>query len=407
MLTFDPKSDQMEELFKYQTGLLNRITDKFFRHSYPHIRWQERFVGIKGLRGVGKTTLLLQYLKFNLGASNKHLYVTLDHPYFYNNSLYELAQSFVQMGGETLLVDEVHKIKDWSNQIKIIYDGLPDLQLIFTSSSALDIFRGSADLSRRVVTYQLGGLSFREYLELYQNIRYHAISLEDLLKEHQAHAAAITQLCKPLIFFKDYLKTGYFPFSHGLTTESFETRLVQTLEVVLNEDLSYIENYSADNIFKVKKLLGILAESVPFTANISSIADKLGIGRNTIKEYLHALERAGLLNFLNREGRGISLLQKPDKIYLENTNLSYALKSDPEDGTLRETFMLNQLKNAGKKVYLPAYGDINVDGYTFEIGGKHKTGKQVKDIANSYIVMDNLETGFMNKIPLYLFGFLY
>lgn len=171
--------------------------------------------------------------------------------------------------------------------------------------------------------------------------------------------------------------------------------------------LKGIENYSADNIFKVKKLLGILAESVPFTANISSIADKLGIGRNTIKEYLHALERAGLLNFLNREGRGISLLQKPDKIYLENTNLSYALKSDPEDGTLRETFMLNQLKNAGKKVYLPAYGDINVDGYTFEIGGRHKTGKQVKDIANSYIVMDNLETGFMNKIPLYLFGFLY
>ncbi|WP_346318426.1 AAA family ATPase [Chitinophaga sp. YIM B06452] len=397
----------MEELFKYQSGLLNRISDRFFRHSYPHIRWQERFVGIKGLRGVGKTTLLLQYLKFNLGISNKHLYVTLDHPYFYNNSLYDLAQSFVQIGGETLLVDEVHKIKDWSNQIKIIYDGLPDLQLIFTSSSALDIFRGSADLSRRVVTYQLGGLSFREYLELYHNIRYPAIPLEELIKEHQAHASVLIQSCKPLAFFKDYLRAGYFPFSQGLTAESFETRLVQTLEVVLNEDLSYIENYSADNIFKVKKLLGILAESVPFTANISSIADKLGIGRNTIKEYIHALERAGLLNFLNREGQGISMLQKPDKIYLENTNLSYALKSNPEEGTLRETFMLNQLKNAGKKVYLPTHGDMSVEGYTLEIGGRNKKDKQVKDIANSYIVMDNLETGFMNKIPLYLFGFLY
>ena len=180
--------------------------------------------------------------------------------------------------------------------------------------------------------------------------------------------------------------------------------------MVLNEDLSYIENYSADNIFKIKKLLGILAESVPFTANISSIADKLAIGRNTIKEYLHALEKAGLLNFLNRQGKGISTLQKPDKIYLENTNLTYVLKLHPDAGTLRETFIVNQLKNAGKMVYLPVEGDIMVEDkqqYVFEIGGKNKSNKQIKNTTNGYVIADNMEIGFMNKIPIYLFGFLY
>lgn len=196
-----------------------------------------------------------------------------------------------------------------------------------------------------------------------------------------------------------------------MSEESFEVRLIQTLEVVLNEDLSYIEGYTTENIFKIKKLLGILAESVPFTANVSSIADKLTIGRNTIKEYLHALEKAGLLNFLNRKGKGVSILQKPDKIYPENTNLSYTLKSHPDAGTLRETFILNQLKNSSKKIYLPDEGDIVVYDqlhyYTFEIRGKSKSTKQIKNKPNSFIIADDIETGYLNKIPLYLFGFLY
>lgn len=401
----------MEKLFQYQDSLLQNITNNFNRYLFKDIAWDERFVGIKGLRGVGKTTLLLQHLKYNLSDTTKNLYATLDHPYFYSNTLFELAQSFYQLGGKTLLVDEVHKMKDWSGQIKIIYDGLPDLQLIFTSSSALDIYRGESDLSRRVLTYQLAGLSFREFLELYHGIYYPKIEFQDLLENHTKHAAAIIDLCKPLALIKDYLRKGYFPFSKGLSVISFEVRLIQTLEVVLNEDLLYVDNYTADNIFKIKKLLGILAESVPFTANITAIADKLAISRNTIKEYLHAMEKAGLLNFLNRKGKGISLLQKPDKIYLENTNLSYALKSHPDSGTLRETFVLNQLKNSGKKIYLPEEGDIIVYDqrhyYTFEIGGKNKSGKQIKNKLNSYIIDDDIETGFMNKIPLYLFGFLY
>ena len=401
----------MEKLFQYQAALLQNISNDFNRYLFKKIQWNDRFVGIKGLRGVGKTTLLLQHLKYNLVDTNKHLYVTLDHPWFYTHSLYELAQSFHQLGGQTLLVDEVHKMKDWSGQIKIIFDGLPALQVIFTSSSALDLYRGEADLSRRVLSYQLAGLSFREYLQLYHGIHYPVIDLQELLQHHTLHADAITKLCKPLALIKDYLKRGYFPFSKSLGNESFEVRLIQTMEVILNEDLSYIDGYNADNIFKIKKLLGILAESVPFTANISSIADKLAIGRNTIKEYLHALEKAGLLNFLNRKGKGISLLQKPDKIYLENTNLSYALKSLPDIGTIRETFVLNQLKNMGKAIYLPDDGDIMVHeqkhNYLFEIGGKGKPDKQLKGKANSFVIADDIETGFMNKIPLYLFGFLY
>ena len=401
----------MEKLFQYQAGLLQNVSNDFNRYLFKDIAWDDRFVGIKGLRGVGKTTLLLQHLKYNLKDTNKHLYVTLDHPYFYSNTLYDLAQSFHQLGGETLLVDEVHKMKDWSRQIKIIFDGLPGLQLIFTSSSALDIHRGESDLSRRVLTYNLPGLSFREYLDLYHNIHYPRIEFQDLLQNHTVHSAALSKSFKPLALIKDYLKRGYFPFSKSLGNESFEVRLIQTLEVVMNEDLSYVEGYSADNIFKIKKLLGVLAESVPFTANISSIADKLAIGRNSIKEYLQALEKAGLLSFLNRKGKGVSLLQKPDKIYLENTNLSFALKTHPDAGTIRETFILNQLKNSGKKIYLPDEGDIIVSdqrhNYTFEIGGKNKTGAQLKNKANSFIIADDIETGFMNKIPLYLFGFLY
>lgn len=398
----------MDELFEYQAGLLAGISDQFFRYPFHSIPWEERFVGIKGLRGVGKTTLLLQHLQYNLKDVARNLYVTVDHPYFYKNSLYDLAREFSREGGKTLLVDEVHKLSEWSKQIKIIYDGLPDLQLVFTSSSALDLFRGSADLSRRVLTYQLNGLSFREYLELFHSIKLPVITLDNLLTNHINHATAIIQHCKPLPLLKEYLKNGYFPFSLGLTGESFEARLIQTLEVVLNADLAYVENYSAENIQKIKKLLGVISETVPFTVNISSIADKLTIGRNTVKEYIHALQNAGILNFLNREGKGISILQKPDKIYLENSNLSYALKSHPDLGTIRETFLLNQLTSGGYEVHLASNGgDMVVGKYTFEIGGKDKSKKQIVHIENSWVVADNLEIGFSNKIPLYLFGFLY
>lgn len=401
----------MEKLYQYQSSLLQKVNLDFKRYLFDEVKWDERFVAIKGLRGVGKTTLLLQHLKYNLKDIRKNLYVTLDHPWFYNNTLFDLAQQFYLLGGRTLLVDEVHKLPNWSQEIKIIYDGLPDLQLIFTSSSALDLFRGESDLSRRVISYDLKGLSFREYLLFFHQINFPKINLSDLIINHVEFAQGISSDFRPLSLFSDYLKRGYFPFSKALSQQSFEVRLIQTIDVTLNEDLAYINDFSPANIIKLKKLLGILAESVPFTANITSIADKIGIGRNTIKSYLHALGKSGLLYFLNQEGRGISLLQKPDKIYLENTNLAYVLKSNPDQGTLRETFVLNQFKNYSDYVYLPKHGDVMVKeadkSIFFEIGGKSKSSKQIKNLENAYIISDEIEVGYLNRIPIYLFGFLY
>jgi predicted AAA+ superfamily ATPase len=401
----------MELLMQHQASLLSKVEPGFTRYLFDALPWQERFLGIKGLRGVGKTTMLLQHLKFHLHGKSEHLYVTLDHPYFYNHTLFELAQAFYKLGGKTLLVDEVHKLPNWSRELKIIYDGMPDLQVVFTASSALDIYRGESDLSRRVLSYTLGGLSFREYLQLFHGVSFPAIPLNELLTEHSAWASDIMKQIKPLALFKTYLVRGYFPFGHGQTDESFEARLLQTIEVVMNEDLAFVEGYSADHIYKIKKLLGVLAETTPFTVNIASMANKLGIGRNTVTQYLHAMAKAGILNFLNREGKGFSQMQKPDKLFPENTNFSHALRYQPDKGTVGETFLVNQLKNAGFALSLPDQGDILVHqkqgAIVLEIGGKDKKGKQVDAVPNSYIVADDIESGYLKKIPLYLFGFLY
>jgi predicted AAA+ superfamily ATPase len=401
----------MEKLIQYQTVLLKELQQDFVRYPFETIPWGERFVGIKGLRGVGKTTMLLQHLQKHLGVSGEHLYVTLDHPYFYKNSLYELAEDFYNSGGKTLLVDEVHKMDNWSQQLKIVYDGFPGLQVVFTASSALNIYKGAADLSRRVLEYNLSGLSFREYLGFAHQIFQNPISLSDLLENHLQISMEIGSKCKPLPLFKQYLKTGYFPFGKGMHDDLFQARLIRTLEVVLNEDLVYVEGYNSDNIFKIKQLLAVIAGTAPFTINVTQVADKLGIGRNTVKAFMFALEKAGLINYLTRSGKGLSALQKPDKVYLDNTNFSYLLQTNPNSGSLRETFLVNQLKNAGFEITMPADGDVEIklpDGNTIiEIGGKSKNAKQVKHLPDFFIAADEIETGFKHKIPLYLFGFLY
>ena len=405
------QTDFMEKLIQYQTALLKELDTKFVRYPFESIPWTERFIGIKGLRGVGKTTMLLQHLQQHLDLSGKHLYVTLDHPYFYQNSLFELAETFYQLGGKTLLVDEVHKMANWSKQLKIVYDGFPGLQVVFTASSALNIFRGNADLSRRVLEYSLGGLSFREYLAYAHQINIPPYTLPHLLANHLQISMDLLAQFMPLPLFKQYLKSGYFPFGKNMEDDLFQARLIRTLEVVLNEDLSYVEGYTSDNIFKIKQLLAVIAGTAPFTINVTQVADKLGIGRNTVKAFLFALEKAGLLNYLNRSGHGLSALQKPDKVYLENTNFSHLLQTNPDVGSLRETFLVNQLKNAGLKITMPEEGDIEIHVSTgniiLEAGGKHKKTTQVKHIPLFYIAADDIETGFMQKIPLYLFGLLY
>lgn len=364
-------------------------------------------IGIRGLRGTGKTTMLLQYLKFHL--KEKGLYVTVDHPWFYDNSLLDLADQFEKSGGAVLLIDEIHKYPHWSSELKNIYDGYPGLRVIFTASSALEIQKGEADLSRRVISYELPGLSFREYLHLVHRLEFKSFTLEMLLKNTEEIARPLLlPKWKPLPFFKKYLSSGYFPFNKDDTQAEFSIKLNQVINTVLESDLAAIENYSASNVISIKKLLGIISESVPFTPNISSMAAKMKLGRDTINNFLIHLERARLLNLLHQHAKGVAALQKPDKIYLENTNLSYALKDQPEIGSLRETFFLSQLKNAGYKVALPKAGDFIVNGkWTFEVGGKSKDNTQLKSTKNSYLALDDIESPYLNRIPLWVFGFLY
>lgn len=363
-------------------------------------------VGIKGLRGVGKTTLLLQHLKYQVKKNG--LYVTADHPWFYDHTLLDLADEFEKNGGQVLLIDEIHKHPRWSSQLKNIFDGHPALQVIFTASSALELHKGEADLSRRVLSYELTGLSFREYLE-YEHEQVHpVVLLPAILKNAQAIISSMRFEKKILPVFKSYLRTGYFPFSHHEPEGDFIMKLNQVINTVIESDLALIEGYSSGNVLKVKKLLGILSESVPFTPNISSLASKMNIGRDTVNHYIIHLAKARIFNLIYQNPKGVASLQKPAKIYLENTNLSFALRDQPDMGSLRETFLFNQLYNSGHTISLPTSGDFLVNNkWVLEVGGTSKKETQISRVRNGYLALDGIEAAFQNRIPLWLFGFLY
>lgn len=398
----------MKSLYEYQELYLERITDEHFRFLYHQLPKGERMLAVRGPRGAGKTTLLLQWLKYELGTGSGALYVTADHPWFYTNSLLELAGDFVKYGGKHLLVDEIHQYPNWSRELKNIYDAHSGLQVIVTASSALDLHRGAADLSRRLLSFELPGLSFREYLALVHGIELPAVSLADLMANHPDISRKCVARFRPLPLFRDYWRSGYLPFVLEGDNAFYTARLLETVNATLERDLRVIEEYSASNIQKIKKLLGVLAESVPFEPNISALAGKLGMGRDTVNNFIQHLSSARLLNLLNTAAKGVAALQKPDKIYLENTNLSYAMKGNPNQGTLRETFFLNQLRNAGHEVNLPPKGDFLIDGQLVaEVGGKNKDAKQFRGVPNAFIAADDIETGFGQRIPLWLFGFLY
>jgi len=397
---------ELGRLYTFQANLLKSTSREFTRFLFEEVNWKQRMLGIRGLRGTGKTTLLLQHLKFNI--KEKGLYVTADHPWFYDHTLFDLAETFEKDGGRVLLIDEIHKYPNWSSELKNIYDGFPGLQLIFTASSALEIQKGEADLSRRVISYELPGLSFREYLNFTEESSFKKIPLQELLKSHEEINHQIPKSFKPLPLFRKYLQSGYFPFSKSEESDHFIIKLNQVINTVLETDLASIEQYTAGNVVQIKKLLGIISESVPFTPNISSLASKMKMGRDTVNLFLLHLERARLLNLLHYSTKGIAALQKPDKIYLENTNLSYALKDQPEKGSLRETFFLNQMRNAKYQIHLAPEGDFLIDKkWTFEIGGKTKTDHQIKKTKNAFLALDDIEYPYQNRIPLWLFGFLY
>jgi uncharacterized protein len=349
---------------------------------------------------------LLQYLKYDLGLPETALYVTADHTWFYNHSLLETANDWYKQGGQILIIDEVHKYKNWSVELKNIYDGLPDLKIIFSASSALDIYRGEADLSRRVVSYMLAGLSYREYLQLSCNVKFDPVTMDEIISNHRNLSRTVSEKIRPLPAFRKYTETGYLPiFIEG--EDSYLLKLNQIINAIVDTDLSYIAAYNSGTANKVKKLLGVIAESVPFKPNIAALSRKLDISRDSIYQYIYQLKDARLLNTLSSEGKGVSTLQKPDKVYLENTNLAYALKGKPDIGNIRETFVFNQLYNAGLDVYSPKAGDFAFNDCTLEIGGKNKTMAQVSHIDKYLIAADDIETGVGNKAPIWLFGFLY
>lgn len=397
----------MQVLIDFQDSLLLGIKEDFQRFLSEKINWEQRMIGIKGPRGAGKTTLMLQHLKFTLSKNQVNgLYVTADHPWFYKNNLLDTAMTWFKQGGQVLLIDEVHKYPNWSMELKNIYDGLPQLQVIFSASSALDIYRGESDLSRRVISYTLPGLSFREYLKISEVGDFPSFSLEDLRNRHRKISQEVISKIRPLPYFEKYLRRGYLPiFVEG--ENEYGSKLEQIINTVVDTDLAYISSYNAGTAAKVKKLLGVIAESAPFKPNVAAISTKLGISRDRIVEHIYQLKDARILNILLAKGKGVSRLQKPDKLYLENTNLSFAINSSPDKGSLRETFLLNQLLNAGHEVFEPKKGDFWINGITLEVGGKNKSSQQVFNEGEYLIASDDIETGWGAKVPLWLFGFLY
>lgn len=397
----------MEELYERSRQKLNYVPTAFVRSMLDEINWTARLIGIRGARGVGKTTMLLQYMKLKLPHNHTVLYTSLDNIYFAEHKLYQLTDTFVKKGGRFLLLDEVHKYPNWSQELKNIYDDFPELNVIFTGSSLLEILNARADLSRRAIIYEMQGFSFREYLNRNLGTTFKAIPLSELLESHVEWSEEITSKIKVFEHFHAYLKNGYYPFYNETPTLYYQ-RLTEIINMVLEVELPMLRGVEVAFVPRVKQLLQIIAESVPFVPNISKLSERIGITRKSLMSYLYALEESNLIINLHKNAYGISKLQKPNRIYLENTNLMYSLSIENSlIGSVRETFFANQLKKL-HRIHYTEKGDFMVDEkYTFEIGGKNKGFKQITDIENGYVAADDIEYGFDKKIPLWLFGFLY
>jgi uncharacterized protein len=397
----------MELLFQRFYEKYAQTNVKTIREFAETIDWDNRLIGIKGSRGVGKTTLLLQYIKKNHKPDNKTLYVSLDHFWFTENRLYHLADNFYKQGGKLLAIDEVHRYPDWSVEIKNIYDDFPDLKIIFTGSSLLHIEKARGDLSRRAVIYQMPGLSFREFLNFQTGNKFLSVSLDEILKNHIEFAISVTEKIKPLEFLPDYLNYGYYPF-YLENINSFHQKLNEAVLTVLEVDIPQFESIQTSNIILLKRLLQVIASSVPFKPNMQSLSQRTGISLNTLKNYLQYLNNARIISLLYSTSKGINSLSKPEKIYLQNPNLISNLGNENKNtGTLRETFfMMNVTEKHQAEIAEPA--DFLVNGkFTFEIGGKNKGQNQIKNTPDSYIVKDDIGIGNNNIIPLWMFGFLY
>lgn len=389
----------MEQLFENFKRKLRDTPTDLIRYKYRQIAWQGHAFGLVGPRGVGKSTMLLQYIKMQHDSKDT-LYVSADSLYFASHTLVDLADHFYKMGGKHLFIDEIHKYEGWSVEVKQIYDSYSDLQVVISGSSILDITKGMADLSRRVPIYEMQGLSFKEYLHLFHGIKMEAVSIGQLL----GHEYEIPGVEHPLPLFHDYLRRGYYPFGND---EAYDMELMQVVAQTMESDIPLYMNANVSVGRKLKQLLMVVAESVPFKPVMQKLADVTGISRNYIQDYLMYMERAGMIAQLRDAVGGLRGLGKTEKLYLDNTNLIYALSPKRADiGNVRETFFMNQLRVLGDVTSSPV-SDFLVDGMTFEIGGRKKGQKQISEVDNGYIVKDDIESGYANVLPLWAFGLLY
>lgn len=398
----------MEELVQRYRIKLRGVPTKFKRYLYDEIDWSDRLISLKGSRGVGKTTMLLQYLKSSPEITAKSLYVSLDDIYFQANALLDLAAQFSMDGGKYLFLDEVHKYPNWSTEIKNIYDTYTDLQLVFTSSSLLEIDKGEADLSRRAVKYQLAGLSLREYLAMETGVDFKKYTLEEIIFDHANISDEITKDIKVIPHFKKYIASGYYPF-YKENEATYLSKLNSVVSLTIETDIPSVHRTEFKTVHKIKKLLYLIATSLPYQPNISKLTSALETSsRSSTLQYLEYLEKGNLISNLKTSAKGNNYLVKPDKIFLENTNLMYAIGgTNPDLGTLRETFFFNQLKTTNQVNTSKELDFLVNQKYNFELGGKNKSRKQLKGVANSFMVSDNIEFGSTKQIPLWMFGFMY
>ena len=399
----------METLFNQCRRLVRNTSLDYVRPLIHQIHWDQRLISIRGARGVGKTTLLLQYLKKTYGDNPRDaVYVSLDHLYFSRNTFLDFVEDFYKSGGKCVLVDEVHKYEGWSRELKNAYDSFSDMRFVITGSSLLNILNSDADLSRRSVNYSMQGLSFREYLQLCEGLHFDSVGLRPLLDNPDELCSVVNGKCRPLAYFDKYLKSGYYPFVLEGEDDYYE-RITNVANLILDIELPQLCGVDVSNIRKLKSLLAVLASEYPMQPDMTKLAGMAGMSRTTLLAYLQYLQRAKMVNLLYSGDTSVKKMQRPDKIYMENGNLLEALSlNGVNEGTRRETFFVNQLSYAHRVEYAPGQADFLVDGiYTFEVGGRGKDGKQIAGMPDAFIAADGIEYPFGNKIPLWCFGFLY
>ena len=388
-----------ESLYAYMRLQLELTFSEFHRYLYNDVNWNARMVAITGARGVGKSTMVLQYVKTQISDS-KVLYISADHTFFTTHTLVEVADDFSKEAGSLLVIDEVHKYPDWSRELKQIYDTHPDMKVIFTGSSVLDIIDGVADLSRRVLHYTMYGLSFREYLGLFHHISVPKYSLEEIL-DGKAH---IEGMLHPLPAFREYLSEGYYPFA---IEGDFPLRMQNVITKTIESDIAQYAGLRATTAKKLKKMLAVISGLAPYKPNADNLALEIGISRNSVQDYLSLLERAQLIGQLRDDTGGIRGLGKVEKVYIDNPSLMRVLSGGKTDvGNMRETFFYNQMR-VKNDVISSRQSDFKIEKYTFEVGGRKKGKKQIEDIPDSFIVKDDIEFAQGNVIPLWAFGLNY